>query len=251
MDIQPIGIFRCLERYPYDVPRQGVFSGDNRGVIQLERGHDFEQALTGLDTFSHIWVLFCFDQADGWRPMVRPPRHTESKMGVFATRSPHRPNGIGMSCVRLVKIDGLNIEICGHDLLDGTPVLDIKPYLPFADAFPDASPGWTGLEDRHFTVVFSQRAECQLSWLETNGVPCIRAFVMDRLGMEPCNPRRNRMVDGMLAYRTWRIAFDVSGEEVLVHEIHSGYSEEELALPEDKYGDKSVHRAFMQMAWND
>ena len=245
LELEPIGVFHCKEKYPYDVPRQGILAGGNRGAIELFGGRQFEQALSGLEGFSHIWVLFHFSQAEGWRPMVLPPRHTRRKQGVFATRSPYRPNHIGMSCVRLLGIDGLRIEVEGHDLLEGTPVLDIKPYLAYADAFPDASPGWTALGERSCSVSFSELAQAQLEWLEANGVPCLRAFILDRLGMDPLNGRRNRMCGDLLAYRTWRVRFDVDGDNVLVQEILSGYTCEELQEPSDKYGDKQVHGAFV------
>ena len=248
MEIKPIGVFHCLEKYHYDVPRQGVLAGENTGVIELFGGCQFEQALCGLDSFSRIWVLFCFSQAEGWKPMVRPPRHTERKVGVFATRAPYRPNPIGLSCVRLLGVNGLEVSVCGHDLLNGTPVLDIKPYLPYADAFPDASPGWTAQEETQFKVVFSPLAERQLSWLEANGVPCMRAFILDRLCTDPMNPRRNRLCGDLLAYRTWRVRFEV-GAEVHVREILSGYTDDELCSGVDKYGDKQVHAAFKALDW--
>ena len=108
-------------------------------------------ALRGLEGFSHIWLLWDFSQAhtEKWSPTVRPPRLGGNKrMGVWATRSPFRPNNIGLSSVRITKIeldtpDGPVIHVEGADLMNGTPILDIKPYLPFTDSHPDASSGWT------------------------------------------------------------------------------------------------------------
>ena len=250
LELEPIGIFHCKEKYPYDVPRQGVLAGANRGEIELFPGRNLEQALLGLEGFSRIWVLFHFSQAEGWRPMVLPPRHTEHKQGVFATRSPYRPNHIGMSCVKLLGIEGLRIIVEGHDLLEGTPVLDIKPYLPYADAFPDAKAGWTEQTEAKYAVSFSENAAAQLDWLENNGVPCIKAFILDRLENDPLNPRRNRMCGDLLAYRTWRVRFDVTEGRVLVQEILSGYTQEELRDTADKYGDKQVHRTFLEKQWH-
>jgi tRNA-Thr(GGU) m(6)t(6)A37 methyltransferase TsaA len=99
------------------------------------------EALRDLEGFQRIWVVFAFHRSEGWKPLVRPPRG-RAKRGVFATRSPHRPNAIGLSCVELVGVEGRRLTLRGVDLLDGTPVLDIKPYVPYADAFPEAGAGW-------------------------------------------------------------------------------------------------------------
>jgi tRNA-Thr(GGU) m(6)t(6)A37 methyltransferase TsaA len=104
----------------------------------LERNRNFEQALKDLEGFERIWVIYLFHLNDSWKPMVTPPRNKGKKVGVFASRSPHRPNGIGLSCVTLNRIEGLNIYISNSDILDGSPVLDIKPYLPWSDSFPDS-----------------------------------------------------------------------------------------------------------------
>ena len=165
LQIRPIGVFNSTARYPYDVPRQGAVAGDNIGVIRLYP--EYAEGLADLDGFSHIWVLYWFHLNDGWHLKVRPPRHVERKVGVFASRSPYRPNPIGMSAVRLQHVEKGEIWIAGHDLLDGTPILDIKPYLPYADSFPEASLGWTGEEEGHeYAVEFSEEARRQVAWLE-------------------------------------------------------------------------------------
>ncbi|HKI60273.1 MAG TPA: tRNA (N6-threonylcarbamoyladenosine(37)-N6)-methyltransferase TrmO, partial [Mariprofundaceae bacterium] len=90
----------------------------------------------------HIWVIYWMHLNQGWNPLVIPPRGPKTKRGVLATRAPHRPNSIGLSVVRLLKVEGRELTIAAHDMLDGTPVLDIKPYLPYADALPEATHGW-------------------------------------------------------------------------------------------------------------
>ncbi|MBP5639120.1 MAG: tRNA (N6-threonylcarbamoyladenosine(37)-N6)-methyltransferase TrmO [Victivallales bacterium] len=245
----PIGTFHTDALYPYDVPRQGSLAGDNVGYVRLKENCGFEQALECLDGFSHIWLLFLFDRNAGWRPKIQPPRHVDHKVGAFASRSPYRPNGIGISAVRLLKVNGLELVVSGHDLLDGTPILDIKPYIAYADSFPDASPGWTGEGDsRVFNVVFSLEAETRLQWLEARGVQRLRAFAMDQLASEPLNPRRHRLVETdsgiALAYRTWRLPFSVEKDVVSVHTVFSGYSDGQLAEHDDVYGDKELHRQF-------
>lgn len=251
--ISPIGFFHCMENFTYDVPRQGVLAGSNRGVIRLNNGFNFEQATYRLDSFSHIWVLFIFHQNNSWKPMTTPPRHTKQKVGVFASRAPYRPNRIGMSCVRLISVNKLEITVEAHDLLDGTPIVDIKPYLPYSDSFPEASPGWTQGADELFSVEFSDAADKQLIWLEANGVPCIRQFVLDSLSANPLDGVRHRLYDissgaATLAYRTWRVRFSCYGGNVIVENIFSAYLPQELAPDApDKYGDKDIHRKFSSL----
>ena len=245
---RPIGIFHSDSLYTYDVPRQGAVAKENRGIITLDEGCGFESALSDLSGFSHIWLLYIFHKNNTWKPKVMPPRHADRKIGLFATRSPYRPNPIGMSAVRLLKIDGLNLHIANHDLLDGTPIIDIKPYLPFADSFPEATLGWTADNDDAIHVEFSQAAETQLKWLETHGAGCIRQFILTQLGYEPTNPKRHRLIsETILAYRTWRVHFDFDGQNVLVKNISSAYSADELAAPDDKYHDKPLHSLFNQL----
>ncbi|MBR4221447.1 MAG: tRNA (N6-threonylcarbamoyladenosine(37)-N6)-methyltransferase TrmO [Victivallales bacterium] len=256
--LHPIGFFSCQQEYTYDVPRQGVLAHDNTGIITLLP--EYENTLYRLDSFSHIWVVFLFHQNTTWKPMVLPPRHTTRKVGVFASRSPYRPSRIGLSCVKLDAVKGRSITISSHDLLDGTPILDIKPYLPYADSFPDASPGWTAEGDEQsYTIAYSPLAERQLEWLAANGVPCLRDFIQDRLSLDPLNASRNRLcpdLDGshVLAYRTWRVLFKLEAppaSRLVVREIRSGYSLEDLASPEDKYCDKETHRQFASLLYQE
>lgn len=136
-----IGFFHGNTTSKHRAPRQPDATLGIDGTIELMKGQDFEQALQDLETFSHIWLIYGFHSAKGWKPMVLPPRG-DKKRGVFATRSPYRPNPIGISVVRLVKISGLKIHVQGTDLLDGTPIYDIKPYIPYADSISDANAGW-------------------------------------------------------------------------------------------------------------
>lgn len=253
-DFEPIGFFHCEAKYTYDVPRQGILAKDNPGEITLLPGRNFEMALEGLEGFSRIWVLFVFDRnGDQWRPKVQPPRHLDHKVGVFATRSPYRPNPIGLSCVELLEIRGRTLLVRGHDLLDGTPILDVKPYLPYADAFPEAAAGWTAVpKDAECAPTFTKRAEEQIAWIAERGVPCIRDFIVEQLSEEPLNSKRHRLIkidgsdDVLLAYRTWRVRFRAGSNGVEVLEITSGYSVAELASDDDKYHDKALHRRFKE-----
>lgn len=142
ISMQPIGVVHSSYRERFAVPRQPSLDDAQQATIELNKGMNLDQALKDLDGFSHIWVIYWMHLNQGWNPMVTPPRGPKVKRGLFATRAPHRPNSIGLSAVRLTGISGHTLHINGHDMLDGTPVLDIKPYLPYADAFADANSGW-------------------------------------------------------------------------------------------------------------
>ena len=138
-------------RTKFGLPRQSGLCEELKGQIVFEPEYRKEEAFRGLEGFSHIWVLWKFSEAEReeWSPTVRPPRLGGNKrMGVFATRSPFRPNNIGLSCVRLEKIDYESpdapvLHVSGIDMMDGTPIVDIKPYVPVADCRTDASDGFT------------------------------------------------------------------------------------------------------------
>ena len=138
----------------FGIPRQSGLVDELQAEIVFEPVYRNADALRGLEGFSHLWLIWEFSRAvrDSWSPTVRPPRlGGNARMGVFATRSPFRPNPIGLSCVRLVGVEqtidrGPVIRVAGADLLDGTPIYDIKPYLPYADCRPEAVGGWTGGE---------------------------------------------------------------------------------------------------------
>jgi tRNA-Thr(GGU) m(6)t(6)A37 methyltransferase TsaA len=141
-----IGILHSPYARRIDAPHQstvveGTESGDfARATLELEDWLD-EKVIQDLSGFERIWLIFAFHLSEGWKSSVKPPRGGP-KRGVLATRSPHRPNSIGLSAVELLKIEGRTLHLRGVDLLDGTPVLDIKPYVPYADAFPEAKAGW-------------------------------------------------------------------------------------------------------------
>ncbi|MFO0667545.1 MAG: tRNA (N6-threonylcarbamoyladenosine(37)-N6)-methyltransferase TrmO [Polyangiaceae bacterium] len=139
----PIGWVRSPYARRFGTPQQAsAVDSDAEAVLQLDPAIVPEEALRDLVGVERIWILSYLDRGGGWSPMVRPPRGTRERRGVFATRSPDRPNPIGLSAARLVRVEGCMLHVRGIDLLDGTPILDIKPYIPYADAFPDAKAGW-------------------------------------------------------------------------------------------------------------
>ncbi len=239
-------------RHRYDVPRQGTLSDDHVAKLCLDPGCNYEQALADLDGIERIWLIYVFHLNTGWKPRVHVPRHRDDKVGVFATRAPYRPNPIGISCVRLLHIDGLTLHVAECDLLDGTPVLDIKPYLPYADSFPEALTGWIPSSEDLYEVQYSGRAAAQMEWLRNSGVD-ISSFVRTQLEAAPRDGTRKRVqpvIDTenlyQLAYRTWRLNYmvDDSARIVRITNIFSGYSLPELGSDSDPYGDKNIHILF-------
>ena len=189
--------------------------------------------------------------------MVLPPRGSEKKIGVFATRAPYRPNFLGLSCVQFVERKGLVLSIRSFDLLDLTPIFDIKPYVAYADSFPHARMGWLeGIEDERWNLKFSDQALSEIRFLESAGITEVRNFIQQQLSFDPFNRQKKRLEiqsadDAILAYRTWRIHFkkstDSSSEQTLeILSLFSGYSESELQDLQDQYLDKEVHRSFVR-----
>ncbi len=157
--IQPVAHMRSDFPEKFGIPRQSGLVQQLRSRVVFAPEFRDVNALRGLEAFSHLWLIWGFSGAvdGGWSPTVRPPRlGGDARMGVFATRSPFRPNHLGLSCVRLVQVhlhtpDGPVLEVAGADLMDGTPIFDIKPYVPYADSRPEASGGFT-TQNRDYTL---------------------------------------------------------------------------------------------------
>jgi tRNA-Thr(GGU) m(6)t(6)A37 methyltransferase TsaA len=252
---EPIGYVRCGQKYRYEAPRQAVFA-QNEGIIELIPGRNYEQAVRDLKGFDRIWVIYNFHLNDNWKPLVKPPVAPNGrKISVFATRSPHRPNPLGMSCVELVNVDGLTVHIRNFDMLDGSPVLDIKPYIPCADSFPESKTGWLESADSElYSICFSDQARKRIDWIFENSNLDIDRFCQVQLGSDPLNEARKRvqaLADDPDNYeigcRTWKIKFklDLVAKTLQVITVQSNYTAEELVPgTEDKYSDKDIHRAF-------
>ena len=150
-DIQPIAHMQSDFGGKFGIPRQSGLVDDLRSTIVFQPEYRNADALRGIEGFSHLWIIWQFSQAVGkeWSPTVRPPRlGGNTRMGVFATRSPFRPNNLGLSCVTLLGVErtedlGTVLHVGGADLLDGTPIFDIKPYITYCDCHPDALGGFT------------------------------------------------------------------------------------------------------------
>lgn len=227
-----IGTIHTPYKDRYAAPRQP--RADSRyaeGTITLIKGMNFEQALDDLDGFEKIWLVYLFHRNPNWNAKVQTPRG-KGKRGVFATRSPHRPNPIGLSLVDLLEVKGLQLRVGNVDLLDGTPILDIKPYLPFSEAFPDAKAGWIDdipKEVYHVTWTTEVRNKTK-SIEEETGLDIIehteRVLTLDP---EPHAYRRiKRSKEGglLFSYKYWRFHFTLEGNKVHIHGVFDAREEE-------------------------
>ena len=159
--VHPIAHMRSDFPTKFGIPRQSGLAENVHSTIVFEPQYRNADALRGLEGFSHLWIIWQFSEAvrKEWTPTVRPPRlGGNTRMGVFATRSPFRPNSIGLSCVKIVGLEetannGTVIRVAGADLMDGTPILDIKPYIPYCDAHPEALGGFTANADDYLLIV--------------------------------------------------------------------------------------------------
>ncbi|WP_058912364.1 tRNA (N6-threonylcarbamoyladenosine(37)-N6)-methyltransferase TrmO [Entomohabitans teleogrylli] len=191
-NINPIGVIRSPYKEKFAVPRQPGLVKDGGGELHLIAPYNQPQAVRGLEEFSHLWLLFIFHQTakGGWRPTVRPPRlGGNARIGVFATRSTFRPNPIGMSLVELRGIDcqkdSVILRLGSLDLVDGTPVVDIKPYLPFAEALPQARAGYAQLApEAAMPVTFTPEVAHQIITLEKR-YPHLARFISEVLAQDP------------------------------------------------------------------
>jgi tRNA (adenine37-N6)-methyltransferase len=198
----PIGTLRTPFKEKFGVPRQPLMMTEALGVLKMNPDPLYRTALNHLEQFSHVWLIFLFHQNGGkaWRPTIDPPRlDAPDTMGVFASRSPHRPNPIGLSAVKLERIDfeaagGIEIHLSGVDILDGTPVLDLKPYLPYADRIAEANAGWATGEIDRYRVEFSPESLRTLDGASHAEHPRLRQLIEQMLEWDPRPTSQRRAV---------------------------------------------------------
>ncbi len=190
--IQPIGPITSCFREKFGIPRQPGLVKSAQGAVELFPPCDREEMFTGLESFSHIWLQFLFHEAvaDGWRPKVRPPwLGGKKRVGLFASRSPHRPNFLGLSVVRnkgLRKTKGrLYLDISELDLLDGTPVVDIKPYIPYSDRLDTATSGFVQFAEEQVDVVFTADAAFACQCYQQSYGRDLEKLITEVLGQDP------------------------------------------------------------------
>ena len=223
--IQVIARMRSDFPTKFGIPRQSGLVEELRSVIVFEPEFRNPDALRGIESFSHLWLIWQFSEAvrSGWSPTVRPPRlGGNTRMGVFATRSPFRPNNLGLSSVRLLGIEetkeyGNVIHVAGADLMDGTPIFDIKPYIPYGDCHPEASGGFT--DTAHDFILEVEFPQEYLSLLPEDK----RAAAIGVLSHDP-RPSYQKDRDRIygLTFAGYNIRFTVENKKLTVHNVEKG-----------------------------
>jgi len=258
LSLQPIGYIRTQKAVKFQALHQPEESRPERNELELLPGCNYEQALHDVAGFTRIWLLWWFHRNTGWRPRVLPPRGPAKRRGVFATRSPHRPNPLGLTPVQLIAVEGRTLVLGACDLVDGTPVFDIKPYIPAYDSFPDESAGWIDEMERdlaapsQFKVELSLTAQTQAAWLLAEWQVDFRPRLTELLSRDP-TPHRTRRItrrdpgEFVIGCGAWRAVFVVDGRSVLVRTIEPGYPRRFLEDPARTEGlpDREAQLAYM------
>lgn len=258
LTIHPIGYIRSPKQVKFDARHQPLESEVESSTLELLPGQDFELALRDLAGFSRIWLIWWFHRNKTWRSLALPPRGPAQRRGVFATRSPYRPNPIGLTNVALVSVQGRRLILGPCDLVDGTPVFDIKPYIPGYDAFPEARAGWCDEVERMLTappkyqVGFSELAGLQAEWLANEWQVDFRPRLLEILSRDP-SPHRTRRIrrkgenECDMGCGAWRVRFSVMGEHVTVLWIDTGYPPKMLAdVTMEDVPDREAQLAFLK-----
>ena len=224
MEVQINVIARMKSDFPtkFGIPRQPHLVEELRSTIVFEPEYRNADALRGIEGFSHLWIIWQFSEAvrTGWSPTVRPPRlGGNTRMGVFATRSPFRPNNLGLSCVKLLGVEqtkdlGTVLHVSGADLMDGTPIFDIKPYIPYADSHPDALGGFTDTAGE-FILRVDFPAELLSMLPESKRAAAVGVLSHDP---RPSYQRKSGRVYG-LPFAGFDIRFTVEGDKLTVTEV--------------------------------
>ena len=253
-----VGVIKSCAKYHYEAPRQSVYAAS--GAFLLWNDPIYQLAAEDLQGFDRIWLVWVFNlnKHESWHPKVRVPVPAErDKYSVFATRSPYRPNPIGISAVELMEIrpEGLLLGPC--DLLDGTAVLDVKPYIPEVDAFPDSKAGWRDrIDQRKYHILWQASAREQADFIRERGALDLMNFARVQLTYRPLDDSRKRLDFiarqniWVLHCRTWKLFFEISeaDQQISILKIAGNYSAGELEPnAPDKYGDNALHREFISI----
>ena len=228
---EPIGFIRSCFKEKFGIPRQPGLVPRATATLQIESSYCRTEAFRHLETFSHIWILFVFHNSvrHQWRTTVRPPRlGGNQRVGVFASRSGFRPNPIGQSAVELISINTANgkidLNLGGVDLLEGTPVLDVKPYLPYADAIYEAKAGYAHQQPvAKWPVIFSEEAAQTCMDAEKSRYPGLKKLIADLLGLDPRPGYQENITSYGHGMRLWdlNIKFRFNADHIMVEAIET------------------------------
>ena len=258
LTLQPIGYIRTQKQVKFHARHQPVEGEAELNVLELLPDCRYEDALQDLAGFSRIWLVWWFHRNTEWRPKVLPPRGPSKRRGVFATRSPHRPNPLGLTPVQLIRIEGRKLILGACDLVDGTPVFDIKPYIPSYDIFPGEKAGWIDEVDEalrqppQFTVECSPLAKTQAEWLCAHWQIDFRPRLSELLARDPGLHRARRITRRsagifVIGCGAWRAVFTVEKKRVTVQGIEAGYPRRFLSdLSRPGIIDREAQLAFIE-----
>lgn len=230
-EFEPIGYIQTPFKQRFGIPHQPGISDTAQGIVVLNSNPDFVTAVKRLEEFSHLWLVFVFHSHGGhkWKPSIRPPRLGGSeKVGLFASRSPHRPNPIGISAVKLDKIEFVKnnqvyIYVSGVDLLDGTPILDIKPYIPLADRIEEANQGWADIPVQKWQVKISESAEEKFKLLDHDGQLNLRNFSVQLIELDPRPAYQKRQIPVEEKNKGLKFGLTVKGFDVKYEILENGF----------------------------
>lgn len=212
IEVQIIGVIHSCFTEKFGIPRQPGMVPSATAELELLPPYNREEVIRGLEQFSHIWVHFLFHEcvADGWKNTVRPPwLGGQKRVGVLATRSPHRPNHLGLSVVRLKGIirdkDGCRLQLSGVDILDGTPVIDVKPYVPYSDIVEGAECGYALGQVPEVDVVFSKESEGFCHDYEQSTGRGIRKLIEEMIRQDPRPARQKQSAKTGFGMLLWDV----------------------------------------------
>jgi tRNA-Thr(GGU) m(6)t(6)A37 methyltransferase TsaA len=257
LTLQPIGYLRTRQQVKFQAGHQPAAATEAQNELELCAGRGFEQALQDLTGIERIWLLWWFHRNDTWRPLVLPPRGPARRRGVFATRSPHRPNPLGLTAVALLGVNGRRLLLGPCDLVDGTPVFDVKPYVAAHDAFSDARAGWIDAmeagqrEPARYAVQFAALALTQAEWLVDTWQIDFTPRLVELLARDP-TPHRTRRIrrrnasEFEIGCGAWRAVFALQGETVRVLALEAAYPMKFLLRADYKdVPDRAAQLAFV------
>lgn len=234
LTLTPIGFIRTPKQVKFQARHQPAEAQAEHNHLELLPDCGYESALQDLAGFSRVWLVWWFHRNTTWRPLVLPPRGPAQRRGVFATRSPHRPNPLGLTPVQLLGIKGRVLTLGPCDLVDGTPVFDIKPYITTYDAFPGEKNGWIEEVDAllaippAYTVEFAPLATAQAEWLLKHWAIDFRERLVELLARDPSVHRTRRITrrgtdQRVIGCGAWRAIFTVQDKLVTVRALEAAY----------------------------
>lgn len=256
LTLRPIGFVRSGKSEKFAARHQPLEGSTESSVLEWTDPAAMREAVQDLDGFTRIWLVWWFHRNRGWRPLVLPPRGPARRRGVLATRSPHRPNPLGLTAVRLLGVTARGLVLGPCDLVEGTPVFDVKPYIPAYDAFPSERAGWMDAVEQEesggpaYQLDWAPVASEQAAWLHSAWNLDFRTRLEEILSRDPTPHRTRRIVRRgpllEIACGAWRAWFDVDGSVVRIHSLRVGFPRRFLLDPtRTQVPDREAQLAFL------